>query len=94
MKTLSPRHSSGKAKPSKNGEVNTVTVQISREDKYILTVGFEVNYPEAFHNNVLNLSVDFGHAFFMSPDAQPCLTTISLIHFSVLVRQNSARVER
>jgi hypothetical protein len=64
MKTLSPRHSSGKAKPSKNGEVNTVTVQISREDKYILTVGFEVNYPEAFHNNVLNLSVDFGHAFF------------------------------
>ncbi|MDE9618603.1 hypothetical protein [Citrobacter portucalensis] len=64
MNTLPPRHSTGKAKLSKNGETNTVTVQISREDKYILTVGFEVNYPEAFHNDVLNLSIDYGHAFF------------------------------
>ncbi|EAA9515291.1 hypothetical protein DPD11_12515 [Salmonella enterica subsp. salamae] len=64
VKQLSLKHSTGQTKPSNNGEDNIVTVKISREGKYILTVGFEVNYPEAFHNDVLNLSIDYGHAFF------------------------------
>ncbi|MBA3112350.1 hypothetical protein CBX57_013365 [Salmonella enterica] len=64
MKQLSLKHSTGQTKPTNNGEDNIVTVKISREGKYILTVGFEVNYPEAFHNDVLNLSIDYGHAFF------------------------------
>ncbi len=64
MKKLPLRYSSAKTKPSERGETNTVTVKISKEVKYILTVGFEVNYPAAFYNNILNLSVDFGHAFF------------------------------
>ncbi|MDA3134859.1 hypothetical protein EGT71_08545 [Atlantibacter subterranea] len=64
MKELPPRHSTATTKLSKNGGINTVTVQISKEDKYILIVGFEVNHPEAFQNSVLNLSKDFGHAFF------------------------------
>lgn len=64
MKTLPTQYSKGKTKPSQNGKINTVTIQISREEKYILAIGFEVNYPDAFHNNILNLSVDYGHAFF------------------------------
>ena len=33
-------------------------------DIFYLVVGFEVNYPKAFVNEVHDLSVDYGHAFF------------------------------
>lgn len=33
-------------------------------DSYYLVVGFEVNYPKAFVNEVHDLAVDYGHAFF------------------------------
>jgi hypothetical protein len=33
-------------------------------DSYYLVVGFEVNFPKAFVNQVHDLHVDYGHAFF------------------------------
>jgi hypothetical protein len=33
-------------------------------DSYYLVVGFEVNFPKAFVNDVHDLHVDYGHAFF------------------------------
>ncbi|HCM1915656.1 TPA: hypothetical protein N3A33_001545 [Salmonella enterica subsp. salamae serovar 28:r:e,n,z15] len=78
MKKLPPRHSTGQTTLSDNGEINTVTVQISRGEKYIVTVGFEVNYPEAFHNNILNLSVDYGHAFFYVT-RRPALSKVDIV---------------
>jgi len=44
-------------------EINTTNVQITRKI-YILTIGFEVNHPEAFVDGIQDLSVDYGHAFF------------------------------
>ncbi len=44
-------------------DVNVTNVQITRKI-YVLTVGFEVNYPNAFVSGVQDLSVDYGHAFF------------------------------
>lgn len=52
------------ATPPSQGGVNVQPVNITRPPKYILTVGFEVNYPDAFVNGVQDLSVDYGHAFF------------------------------
>lgn len=49
--------------PSQRG-VNVLPVNITRPPKYVVTVGFEVNYPNAFVNGVQDLSVDYGHAFF------------------------------
>lgn len=55
--------------------VNIKTVNITRPPKYILTVGFEVNYPSAFDGLTQNLGQedppndkigDYGHGFFMS----------------------------
>lgn len=64
MEKLPERSSTAVTLLSKQNKVNVVAVKISRESKYILTVGFETNYPDAFYNNTLNLSVDFGHVFF------------------------------
>jgi len=44
-------------------DVNITNVQIKRK-VYILTVGFEVNHPEAYVGGVQDLSIDYGHAFF------------------------------
>jgi len=44
-------------------DINITNVQIKRK-KYILTVGFEVNYPKAFTDGIQDLSIDYGHAFF------------------------------
>lgn len=57
--------SSGSTATSSNPSgVNVHHVNITRPSKYILTVGFEVNYPNAYINGVQDLSVDYGHAFF------------------------------
>lgn len=58
--------SSGSTATSSNPSgVNVRHVNITRPSKYILTVGFEVNFPEtAYINGVQDLSVDYGHAFF------------------------------
>lgn len=59
------RISSGNtATPPSQGGVNIQPVNITRPPKYILTVGFEVNYPNAYVNRTQDLSVDYGHAFF------------------------------
>lgn len=47
-----------------HGVVNTQHVKITQSAKYILTVGFEVNNPEAFENDVHHVNIDYGHAFF------------------------------
>lgn len=59
------RISTGNTAPPPNaGGVNVQPVNITRPPKYILTVGFEVNYSNASVNGVQDLSVDYGHAFF------------------------------
>ncbi|WP_404680164.1 hypothetical protein [Raoultella terrigena] len=45
------------------GDINITNVQIARKT-YILTIGFEVNHPDAFADGVQDLSIDYGHAFF------------------------------
>ncbi|OOX78466.1 hypothetical protein [Snodgrassella alvi] len=52
------------ATPPSQGGVNVQPVNITRPPKYIVTIGFEVNYPNAFVNGVQDLSVDYSHAFF------------------------------
>lgn len=44
-------------------DINITNVQIKRKS-YVLTVGFEVNHPEAYVGGVQDLSIDYGHAFF------------------------------
>lgn len=71
MEKLPERSSTATTRLSKQNEVNVVKVTISRECKYILTIGFETNHPEAFYNETLNLSVDFGHVFFYITKREP-----------------------
>lgn len=52
------------AKTNNTGSVNKLQINIARPEKYILTIGFEVNYPDAFVDGTQNLSIDYGHAFF------------------------------
>ncbi len=46
-----------------SSDINITNVQIRRKT-YVLTVGFEVNHPNAFVDGVQDLSIDYGHAFF------------------------------
>ncbi|QMV51527.1 hypothetical protein [Ewingella americana] len=58
------------------GDVNTRAVSITRGN-YILTIGFEVNRPNAFSNNTQDLSIDYGHAFFYTTERNLVVTFFS-----------------
>ncbi|WP_146000675.1 hypothetical protein [Chimaeribacter coloradensis] len=69
--------STGQTSPASNGgEINTQKVAITK-NKYILSVGFEVNRPKAFINDTQDLSVDYGHAFFYTTENHKTRTFFS-----------------
>ena len=47
-------------KATKKGDPTTTTPV----DAYVVIIGFEVNYPDAFNDGIMDLDVDYGHAFF------------------------------
>lgn len=51
-------------KQSDQNEASERKVKITKPDRHILAIGFEVNIGKAFQNNALDLAIDFGHAFF------------------------------
>ncbi|MGU4293662.1 hypothetical protein [Escherichia coli] len=50
-------------KQNDSGEPNEKSVKITKPDRYVLSIGFEVNIERAFQNDTLDLAIDFGHAF-------------------------------
>ncbi|EJX0634545.1 hypothetical protein ODD08_004688 [Salmonella enterica] len=51
-------------KQNESGEPNEKNVKITKPDRYVIAIGFEVNIDDAFQDDTLDLAIDFGHAFF------------------------------